>query len=446
MTPRFKPVAVLPTLCTLGNTFCGFLAIAKITDAMANPAQFATHVVTAAALILLAMVFDALDGKIARITNQASDFGAQLDSLTDLVTFGVAPALLAKAAYEHAMLSLSLPYERKVVLIVSFLYATCALLRLARFTIETDNDDEAHEKFYGLPSPAAAGVVAASIFLIYERGSPFFQEDTALRLNLVRGLLWTLPVLGLLMVSRVEYVHLVSRWFRGRRSFFHMLAILLALVLIVGNHEVAFFILFAGYAIAGPLLAISERMLGRKLLVPSDGDDDLDAGPDPLLDGERSPSATALIALGSNLGDRASHLRHAIDELRKLPRCEVIATSGFLETEPVGGPPQRAFLNGAVLLRTSLPPRELLRRLSAIEEARGRERSVKNGPRVLDLDLVLYGGVICETSELTLPHPRFRERRFVLEPAAEIAGALVDPVTGKDIATLLADLREKSRP
>jgi 2-amino-4-hydroxy-6-hydroxymethyldihydropteridine diphosphokinase len=65
---------------------------------------------------------------------------------------------------------------------------------------------------------------------------------------------------------------------------------------------------------------------------------------------------------------------------------------------------------------------------------------------VLDLDLVLYGGVICETSELTLPHPRFRERRFVLEPAAEIAGALVDPVTGKDVATLLADLREKSRP
>jgi CDP-diacylglycerol---serine O-phosphatidyltransferase len=439
MSPRFKPVAMLPTLCTLGNTFCGFLALAKCADAVSQPDRFVEHVVMAAAMIFLAMVFDALDGKIARITNQASDFGAQLDSLTDLVTFGVAPALLTKILYEHTMVAAGLPVQGKVVLVITFLYAVCALLRLARFTIETDVDDEAHEKFFGLPSPAAAGVVAATTFLIFEPGSPLAEVESTTRVRLVQAMLWSLPVLGLLMVSRVEYVHVVSRWFRGRRPFFHLLAVLVVLFLIASAHEVAFFVVFGGYAIAGPILAMSERMLGRKLLDPGTGDDEED------LDGERELPVQVLVALGSNLGDRNEHLHFAIERLKTLPKTELLAVSGFLETEPVGGPPQRPFLNGVVALKTRLSPTELLARLVDIERLRGRERKVKDGPRTLDLDLVLYGGVICESPELVLPHPRFRERSFVLDPAAEVAPRFIDPVTGKDLATLRAELRAKSR-
>lgn len=439
MSPRFKPVAVLPTLCTLGNTFCGFLALAKCADAVAEPQRFVSHVVMAAAMIFLAMIFDALDGKIARITNQASDFGAQLDSLTDLVTFGMAPALLAKIVYEHAMISAGLPVSRKLVLVVTFLYAVCALLRLARFTIETDVDDESHEKFFGLPSPAAAGVVASCVFLLFEDGSPLVGIDPETHRTLVRCMLWSLPILGILMVSRVEYVHVMSRWFRGRRPFFHLLTILIAIFLIASAHEVAFFVVFAGYAIAGPILAMSERMLGRKLLDPRTGDEDDD------IEGDRELPVAALVALGSNLGDRNEHLHFAIEKLKTLPRTEFAGVSGFLETEPEGGPPQRPFLNGVALLRTRLAPGDLLRRLHEIERMRGRERTLKDGPRTLDLDLIVYGGVICETPDLVLPHPRFRERSFVLEPAAEVAPRLIDPVSGKNLAALRDELRAKSR-
>lgn len=440
MSPRFKPVAVLPALCTLGNTFCGFLAIAKTIDAAANPAQFLTHVVTAAGLIFLAMVFDALDGKIARITNQASDFGAQLDSLTDLITFGVAPALLAKVVYEQTMLENGIAIQKKLVLVITFLYAVCALLRLARFTIETDLGEEAHEKFFGLPSPAAAGVVASSIFLVFEPGSALADVLPATRVNLVKALLWSLPVLGLLMVSKIEYTHVVSRWFRGRRPFFHLLTILIALFLIVSYHEQAFFVVFAGYAVAGPMLAISERMLGRRLFDPREGNED-----DEDLDAVRELPTPTLIALGSNLGDRAEHLSFAIERLRALPHTEWLGVSAFHETEPVGGPPQRPYLNAVASLRTKLSPNDLLRRVREIEHARGRERTVKDGPRTLDLDIVIYGGVICENNELVLPHPRFREREFVLVPANEVAPKMLDPVSGKTISALLSDLREKSK-
>ncbi|MFG0320007.1 MAG: 2-amino-4-hydroxy-6-hydroxymethyldihydropteridine diphosphokinase, partial [Planctomycetota bacterium JB042] len=421
MTLRFQPVAILPTLCTLGNTFCGFLAIAKVGDALLDPARFGEHVLFAAWMIFLAMVFDALDGKIARITNQASDFGAQLDSLTDLITFGVAPAFLVKAVFDHTTTAAGAPYAPKVTLLVSAIYAICATLRLARFTIETDTSEEAHEKFFGLPSPAAAGVIASTAFLMFEKGSPLADVAPETRLLLVKGWLWMLPVLGMLMVSKVEYVHLVSRWGRGRRPFLHLVAIVLAILVVVGWHELMFFVCFAGYAFAGPIMTFVERSAGRRIFAPPDDEDP---------DAEATPAVSALVAAGSNLGDRQAHLAFAVERLRGLPTTRVLAVSDAVETEPVGGPKQRPFLNAAILLHTTLPPEQLLAELQSIEAARGRERTVRNGPRTLDLDLVLHGSTICETATLVLPHPRFRERGFVLEPAAAIAPALVDPVTG----------------
>ena len=142
------------------------------------------------------------------------------------------------------------------------------------------------------------------------------------------------------------------------------------------------------------------------------------------------------IALGSNLGDRRAHLDYAIDALR-LDLADV-AVSSFLETQPVGvGPEHGTYLNAAVVGRTHLTARLLIERLLEIEEERGRARPYPMAPRTLDVDLVLYGGRIIEEDGLSVPHPRFREREFVLRPLAEIAPDMIDPVTGKRISELL---------
>jgi 2-amino-4-hydroxy-6-hydroxymethyldihydropteridine diphosphokinase len=144
------------------------------------------------------------------------------------------------------------------------------------------------------------------------------------------------------------------------------------------------------------------------------------------------------VALGSNLGDRRAHLDFAVAKLRSLLRH--VAVSRYHDTVPVGiiGP-QPLYLNAAATGEATLSARDLLDALLAIEAARGRERPFPNAPRTLDLDLILYGDLVIDGPGLTVPHPRFRERRFVLEPLAEIAPEAVDPVTGRTIRELLAD-------
>ncbi len=145
------------------------------------------------------------------------------------------------------------------------------------------------------------------------------------------------------------------------------------------------------------------------------------------------------IALGSNLGDRASHLSFAVERLRTvLPDLRV---SGFIDTEPVGVGTQPVFLNGAVAGSTQLSARQLLEFLLALERERGRDRPFVGAPRTLDLDLVLYGTAIIDEPGLTVPHPRFRDRAFVLAPLAEIAGEMQDPVGGLTVRELLERVR-----
>ncbi|HWZ51225.1 MAG TPA: 2-amino-4-hydroxy-6-hydroxymethyldihydropteridine diphosphokinase [Granulicella sp.] len=162
----------------------------------------------------------------------------------------------------------------------------------------------------------------------------------------------------------------------------------------------------------------------------------------------------AAIALGSNLGSglgsgrgpesecrgREANLREAVARLGGLGR--VTAVSSYYDTAPVGYLEQPRFLNGALLLETELEPEVLLEGLLEVERTMGRDRSaaVAKGPRVIDLDLLLFGGVVMETPALTLPHPALRERRFVLEPLREIAPEMVDPVTGRTVAQLYAEL------
>jgi 2-amino-4-hydroxy-6-hydroxymethyldihydropteridine diphosphokinase len=141
------------------------------------------------------------------------------------------------------------------------------------------------------------------------------------------------------------------------------------------------------------------------------------------------------IALGSNLGDRDHQLDEAEDRLAALLSGAV--ASARYETESVGGPAGAPpFLNEVVVGTTLLAPRPLLDALHGIEEAAGRERPFVNAPRTLDLDLILYGDFVIDEPGLQVPHPRFRDRAFVLEPLAEVAGDWIDPVTGRSVDQL----------
>jgi 2-amino-4-hydroxy-6-hydroxymethyldihydropteridine diphosphokinase len=148
----------------------------------------------------------------------------------------------------------------------------------------------------------------------------------------------------------------------------------------------------------------------------------------------------AAVALGSNIGDRAAHLDHAVSRLRDLLRG--LRVSRFYDTVPVGATgPQPLYLNAAAVGEAAMPARALLETLLAIEEERGRERPYPNAPRSLDLDLILFGDLVIDEPGLVIPHPRFRERRFVLQPLAEIAPDLKDPVTGTSVSELLSSVR-----
>lgn len=151
-----------------------------------------------------------------------------------------------------------------------------------------------------------------------------------------------------------------------------------------------------------------------------------------------SEPETAYIALGANLGDRLATLREALRRLAAYPEIAVFAASSVFDTAPVGPPDQPRYLNAMVAVRTTLSPRQLLAALLSIERALGRARDGSRWTaRTIDLDLVLFGEFIESSADLAVPHPRFRERAFVLLPLAEIAADARDPVTGERVDSLL---------
>jgi len=220
---KFKEhLAPVPMLLTLGNLLCGFGAIAwcsmgsqsrNILDLEHANLKYAAY------LILLAMVFDVLDGWAARATNSTTVFGAELDSLSDLVSFGVAPALLARQVI--IIYSGTTIISHFWVWACAAAYVSCTALRLARFNIESDADAEKHADFKGLPSPAAAAAVIALVILHLYMGYPpdWFQFDiiktfyqTIYESNIVVLLLpFTLVVGGLLMLTEFRYVHIANK-------------------------------------------------------------------------------------------------------------------------------------------------------------------------------------------------------------------------------------------
>ncbi len=226
---------MLPNLLTLANAGCGLLAISKAVDALAagdDAQRFERLFEFGCWLILIAGVLDALDGRIARLTDSFSDFGAQLDSFADCITFGVAPAMLAKVLLEqHDVV------HPRVHFLAAAAFTLMAVLRLARFNLETSDDEESHEEFSGLPSPAAAGTVIVLLLMFLSvsgaievsdgRTTPVGKGMEFLPLWLKSGLLnvllptilVALPLLGLLMVSRVRYSHAAALLFRSNARF-----------------------------------------------------------------------------------------------------------------------------------------------------------------------------------------------------------------------------------
>jgi 2-amino-4-hydroxy-6-hydroxymethyldihydropteridine diphosphokinase len=156
------------------------------------------------------------------------------------------------------------------------------------------------------------------------------------------------------------------------------------------------------------------------------------------------------LGLGSNIGDREAMIERALGEL-DAPDLQLKRVSSLYETEPIGFLDQGWFLNCVAEFETGLFPKRLLQRMQKVELTMGRVRSVRNGPRNIDLDILLFGDAVMKTGELEIPHPRYRERRFTLAPLAELAPAMRDPVTGQTMSEMLAQLtgqtaRKRERP
>lgn len=264
-----KGLSLLPSLLTLGNLVCGFGAIIRVALIKFDPVthnlmpESQQSLFYAGCLIFIAMIFDALDGRVARMTKSTSDFGGELDSLCDAITFGVTPGIMVVLLNPISRYPNS--FWGQAAWVFGVAYACGAVLRLARFNVENTHDESAHNSFEGLPTPAAAGVIASLAllhnFLLGDRVEwlTFLGADApALIANWV-GYLLPVVALGLayLMMSRHSYVHFVNVYMRGRKSFDHLNSLLvigaLLALFVVYLPEVAAVLVFGGFAISGPV-------------------------------------------------------------------------------------------------------------------------------------------------------------------------------------------------
>lgn len=234
---RGRGIYLLPNLFTLGALFAGFFAIVS---AMKGGFE------NAAIAIFIAMLMDSLDGRVARLTNTQTPFGAQLDSLSDMVSFGIAPALV--------LYSFALNYLGKIGWLAAFIYAACVALRLARF-----NTKNLHDKryFQGLASPPGAGILAGFVWICVEYGLPGFS---------VRIISFFIAlIVGLLMVSNVRYRSFKDLDLKGNVSFMVILIIVFLFVLISLDPPHVLFLIFLFYGLSGPITRIWHTYRKRRM-------------------------------------------------------------------------------------------------------------------------------------------------------------------------------------
>lgn len=271
-----RSVYFLPSMATLGNAICGFAAcyVAAFDDSNVGNDPWLKYLVAnkflaAAYFILLAMVFDALDGRLARFARHTTDFGGQLDSLADAVSFGFAPAfvalLLFKAEVRGTTLELPFAFTR-LIWALGAIYFSCALIRLARFNVSNKHGEQHHFSFLGLPSPGAAGVVVGMMLMQQDLGAMGWS-------SLAFACVIILPIVvlctGLLMVSGFRYPHLVNRYLRGRRSIARLLGALGIALFVIVAHRFAIGLCTLFYALWGPVSWGMLRMRPKPLDPPS---------------------------------------------------------------------------------------------------------------------------------------------------------------------------------
>ena len=242
-TQRRRGIYLLPNLFTTAAFFSGFYAIVAATNDKFEQAAVA---------VFVAMVLDSLDGRIARMTNTQSEFGAEYDSLADLASFGLAPALVM---YEWSLSSLrDISWQMgKLGWLAAFIYAVAAALRLARFNTKASSTDKRY--FQGLPSPSAAAVIVGMVWVCF---------DADIEGAKVVHLAWPLTVItGVLMVSKIPYYSFKDVDFQNRVPFFVILVVVLVFVFAAIDPPVVLFTGFFIYALSGPVIAILRRFRKR---------------------------------------------------------------------------------------------------------------------------------------------------------------------------------------
>jgi CDP-diacylglycerol--serine O-phosphatidyltransferase len=273
-----KKIAIVPTLFTLANGVCGFGAItfaARIPRGLI-PLDEANirWLWWSALMILAAMIFDVLDGRVARLARWTSDFGGQLDSLCDAISFGVAPAFLLLKLCGDSEQAAQSGLWIKGLWMIAVLYVVCAAMRLARFNVENDHSPESHQWFKGLPSPAAAGAIASAAILRHELRDPPLEgllsglaiDPRTIEQMLDLGLPLAAAALAILMVSKVPYPHLANQWLRGRQSFAHLVKLVFAGVTILLMRELAVPLVFWAFALGSPIAVAWKRIRPRPVL------------------------------------------------------------------------------------------------------------------------------------------------------------------------------------
>ena len=225
---KLKVVPILPSLLTLGNLLSGFASLYYLMKLDYS---------TAAWMIFVAMAFDMLDGKMARFTNSTSQFGVHLDSLSDVISFGLVPAFLSLKLVITSTIITYLPI--RIIWAIAAFYLVCATLRLARFNTETTTKEEDHQFFFGLPTPGAAAVVA-SLVILYQH----------IQNNIIISILpYIVLLLSVLMISRLRYTHFLNRFLKAR-PLTKLVEIILVVFFIIMGYEITLSVIFLLYALS----------------------------------------------------------------------------------------------------------------------------------------------------------------------------------------------------
>ena len=278
---RLKYIAVLPSFITLMNGVCGFIAIVfasqspvvRWTLSFLRRSSSLTTFALSGYMIFLAMIADMLDGRVARLTRTTSSFGGQLDSLSDAVSFGVAPAFLMMKITDFHLENLRVSSPRFSLLLgrgiffTAIFYAMFAIVRLARFNVENEEDESAHMNFAGLPSPGAAGVVA-SLVVFHQQILHSISDQTSRAFGIFEMVtVCAFPVItllaGILMVTRIRYPHVANQLFKGKKTLPVFLTICAVGLFSIWNIQLALVIGFCGFALFGVIRWIIVKLFRK---------------------------------------------------------------------------------------------------------------------------------------------------------------------------------------